>query len=73
MYIDSKSCNAIFIYNVCHISLQEGTVNSGSYVITPANYKGRNDPLTNDMQFGFLQINLTNPKQYSNLPITPLV
>lgn len=51
--------------------LQESTANSGSYVITPANFRSRFDERTNDMQFGFLQINLTNPSQYSGLDITP--
>ncbi|XP_011501466.1 PREDICTED: protein mesh [Ceratosolen solmsi marchali] len=53
--------------------IEEGAANSGVYVITPANFANRNDELTNDMQFGFLQINLTNPSQYSGLDITPVL
>nr|XP_016998391.1 protein mesh isoform X1 [Drosophila takahashii]XP_016998393.1 protein mesh isoform X1 [Drosophila takahashii] len=46
--------------------------NSGSYVITPSNYLNRNN-INRDMQFGFLQINLTQPDQYSGLAISPVL
>ncbi|KPU80188.1 uncharacterized protein Dana_GF16595, isoform C [Drosophila ananassae] len=46
--------------------------NTGSYVITPSNYLNRKN-VNRDMQFGFLQINLTQPDQYSGLAISPIL
>ncbi|XP_068155674.1 protein mesh isoform X2 [Drosophila tropicalis] len=46
--------------------------NTGSYVITPSNYINRNN-INSDMQFGFLQINLTQPEQYSGLALSPIL
>uniref|UniRef100_A0A0K8UMU0 Extracellular domains-containing protein CG31004 n=1 Tax=Bactrocera latifrons TaxID=174628 RepID=A0A0K8UMU0_BACLA len=51
-------------------SIEAGLTNTGSYVIYPKNYVNRNN-YNNDLQFGFLQINLTNPEQYSGLKISP--
>lgn len=45
--------------------------NNGKYVISPANFRNRDNPKNNDMQFGFLHINLTNPEDYSGLKISP--
>lgn len=45
--------------------------NTGSYTIAPANYRLRDNPRTVDMQFGFIQINLTNPEQFNGLAISP--
>ena len=42
--------------------------NTGAYTIIPANYRMRDNPRTVDMQFGFIQINLTNPEQ-SAIPV----
>lgn len=50
--------------------IEAGLTNTGSYVIYPRNYVNRNN-YNNDLQFGFLQINLTNPEQYSGLKISP--
>uniref|UniRef100_A0A0A1WDK4 Extracellular domains-containing protein CG31004 n=1 Tax=Zeugodacus cucurbitae TaxID=28588 RepID=A0A0A1WDK4_ZEUCU len=50
--------------------IEAGLTNTGSYVIYPKNYVNRNN-YNNDLQFGFLQINLTNPEQYSGLKISP--
>ncbi|XP_036324062.1 protein mesh isoform X2 [Rhagoletis pomonella] len=50
--------------------IEAGLTNTGSYVIYPNNYINRNN-YNNDLQFGFLQINLTNPQQYSGLKISP--
>ncbi|XP_061508064.1 protein mesh isoform X1 [Anopheles gambiae] len=47
--------------------------NTGAYTIIPANYRMRDNPRTVDMQFGFIQINLTNPEQYNNLRISPIL
>ncbi|EDW82985.2 uncharacterized protein Dwil_GK22555, isoform D [Drosophila willistoni] len=46
--------------------------NTGSYVISPSNYINRNN-INSDMQFGFLQINLTQPEQYSGLALSPIL
>ncbi|XP_020713696.1 protein mesh isoform X3 [Ceratitis capitata] len=51
-------------------TIEAGLTNTGSYVIYPNNYINRNN-YNNDLQFGFLQINLTNPEQYSGLKISP--
>lgn len=51
--------------------LEEQYTNTGVYVISPANFRLRNNPRNVDMQFGFIQINLTNPEQFSGLSISP--
>lgn len=50
--------------------LEPSLRNNGEYIIAPANYRMRQN-INNDLQFGFIQINLTNPNSYSGLPITP--
>lgn len=45
--------------------------NTGAYTIAPANYRLRDNPRNVDMQFGFIQINLTNPEQFNGLSISP--
>lgn len=50
--------------------LEPSLRNIGEYTIAPANYRMRQN-INNDLQFGFIQINLTNPNSYSGLPITP--
>ena len=51
--------------------LEEQITNTGVYTIAPANYRLRDNPRNVDMQFGFIQINLTNPEQFSGLRISP--
>lgn len=51
--------------------IESGITNTGTYTIAPANYRMRNNAATVDMQFGFLQINLTNPEHFSGLRISP--
>lgn len=41
------------------------------YSINPKNYRTRNNSLNNDMQFGFIQINLTNA--LNDFKITPVI
>lgn len=41
-------------------TIEEGVTNNGEYVISPANFRLRENPRTNDMTFGFIHINLTN-------------
>ncbi|XP_014210478.1 protein mesh [Copidosoma floridanum] len=53
--------------------LEPNLVNSGYATLTPANYKDNKNPYTNDMQFGFLMINLTDPKTYFGLDISPVL
>lgn len=50
--------------------LEPSLRNIGEYIIAPANYRMRQN-INNDLQFGFIQVNLTNPNSYSGLPITP--
>ncbi|XP_030370476.1 protein mesh isoform X2 [Scaptodrosophila lebanonensis] len=52
--------------------IEASYTNTGSYVINPSNYVNRNN-VNKDMQFGFLQINLTQPEQYSGLAISPVL
>ncbi|KAG7203627.1 hypothetical protein KM043_013662 [Ampulex compressa] len=52
-------------------SLENTTTNTGYYTITPAKYRNAYNPYQQDMTFGFIQINLTNPRQYSGLNISP--
>lgn len=52
-------------------NLDAGMTNTGVYVISPANYRNRDNNATRDMQFGFIQINLTNPEHFSGLRISP--
>lgn len=51
--------------------LETGTTNTGSYNIAPVNYRNRDNRKHVDMQFGFIQINLTNPEHFSGLSISP--
>ncbi|XP_043267709.1 protein mesh isoform X2 [Venturia canescens] len=53
--------------------LEENKVNDGSYTIVPATYRNRDNPFQIDMHFGFIQINLTKPSEYSGLDITPVL
>ncbi|KAJ8667861.1 hypothetical protein QAD02_009524 [Eretmocerus hayati] len=54
-------------------TLESSWNNRGEYTIIPSNYKDNDNPATNDMQFGFIQLNLTTPTQYSGLDITPVL
>ena len=51
--------------------IESGIINNGYYTIAPGNYRNRDNPKNNDMQFGFLHINLTNPQDFSGLLISP--
>lgn len=51
--------------------LESSATNTGVYVIGSGNYRNRDNRKQVDMQFGFIQINLTNPEQYSGLRISP--
>ncbi|XP_073816077.1 sushi domain containing 2 mesh isoform X4 [Musca autumnalis] len=52
--------------------IEAAASNTGQYIISPQNYINRNN-INNDLQFGFIQINLTDPQQYNNLKISPLL
>lgn len=52
-------------------NLDAGMTNTGVYIISPANYRNRDNNATRDMQFGFIMINLTNPEHFSGLRISP--
>lgn len=51
--------------------IEVGVANTGEYVINPQAYRNRDNIMHNDMQFGFLQINLTTPEVFKNVPISP--
>ncbi|XP_069696205.1 protein mesh isoform X2 [Periplaneta americana] len=53
--------------------LEESTVNTGSYVISPGNYRSRSNPATMNLKFGFIHINLTNPTQHAGLTVSPVL
>ena len=45
----------------------------GSYIIRPATYRDFYNPYQQDITFGFIQLNLTDPSQQTGLNITPYV
>lgn len=45
----------------------------GYYIIRPAKYRDEYNPYQQDLTFGFLQLNLTEPFQHTGLNITPYV
>ncbi|XP_076249642.1 sushi domain containing 2 mesh [Calliopsis andreniformis] len=51
--------------------LEVAYTNLGYYIIRPAKYRDENNPYQQDMTFGFIQLNLTEPNQYFSLNITP--
>lgn len=51
--------------------IETGVSNTGEYVINPQNFRNRENIMHNDMQFGFLQINLTTPEEYMGVTISP--
>lgn len=55
------------------LSLQETASNTGQYIISPSNYRLRDNLEQLDMQFGFIQINLTESTSYNGLEITPVI
>lgn len=55
-------------------TLAEGISNTGYYTISPGNYRDRDNRAVSDLQFGFLQINLTEPIPVNNVTkITPVI
>ncbi|XP_032523025.2 protein mesh isoform X1 [Danaus plexippus] len=53
--------------------IETGVANTGEYVINPQNFRNRDNIMHNDMQFGFLQINLTTPEIYKDVAISPVL
>jgi hypothetical protein len=53
------------------VMLQESAVNSGTYTISPGNFRSRSNPATDNLKFGFIHINLTNPAQHAGLTVSP--
>nr|H9JIQ1.1 RecName: Full=Protein mesh; Flags: Precursor [Bombyx mori] len=53
--------------------IEVGVANTGEYVINPQNFRNRENIMHNDMQFGFLQINLTTPEVFKGVPISPIL
>lgn len=53
--------------------IEESTVNSGSYIISPGNFRSRSNPGTDNLKFGFIHINLTNPTQHAGLTVSPVL
>ncbi|XP_034836554.1 protein mesh isoform X1 [Maniola hyperantus] len=53
--------------------IEMGVANTGEYVINPQNFRNRDNIMHNDMQFGFIQINLTTPEVYKGVPISPVL
>ncbi|XP_392408.3 protein mesh isoform X2 [Apis mellifera] len=52
-------------------TLERAYTNLGYYIIRPATYRDENNPYQQDMTFGFLQLNLTDPEQHTGFNITP--
>lgn len=58
--------------------LVDTTTNTGEYTLSPASYRNRDNIYTKDIQFGFIQINLTdsilvNPSTISGGSIIPVI
>ncbi|XP_059481831.1 protein mesh isoform X2 [Neocloeon triangulifer] len=53
--------------------LVSSVTNQGFYELTPASYKDFNDFMVNDLKFGFIQINLTDPMTYGEMPVNPVL
>ncbi|XP_034194646.2 sushi domain containing 2 mesh isoform X1 [Osmia lignaria lignaria] len=51
--------------------LEQGITNIGSYIIRPASLRNRTNRYQQDMNFGFIQLNLTDPMKQTGLNITP--
>lgn len=51
--------------------IEVGVSNTGEYVINPQNFRNRENIMHNDMQFGFIQINLTTPEVFKGVTISP--
>ncbi|XP_033329084.2 sushi domain containing 2 mesh isoform X1 [Megalopta genalis] len=54
-------------------ALETSYTNEGSYVIAPAKYRDVYNPYQQDMTFGFIQLNLTDPQQNTGLNISPVL
>ncbi|XP_072945598.1 protein mesh isoform X1 [Epargyreus clarus] len=53
--------------------IEVGVANTGEYIINPQNFRNRDNIMHNDMQFGFLQINLTTPEVFKGVSISPVL
>ncbi|RVE49675.1 hypothetical protein evm_005650, partial [Chilo suppressalis] len=53
--------------------IESGVANTGEYIINPQNFRNRDNIMHNDMQFGFIQINLTTPEVYKGISISPIL
>ncbi|XP_063831983.1 protein mesh isoform X3 [Ostrinia nubilalis] len=53
--------------------IEMGVANTGEYIINPQNFRNRDNLMHNDMQFGFLQINLTTPEIYKGVQVSPIL
>ncbi|XP_066998795.2 protein mesh isoform X2 [Anabrus simplex] len=53
--------------------LEDSTTNTGVYTIAPGNYRNRDNRAVSDCQFGFIQINLTQPETYQGLSVSPVL
>ncbi|XP_050672826.1 protein mesh isoform X1 [Leptidea sinapis] len=53
--------------------IEAGVANTGEYVINPQNFRNRDNIMHNDMQFGFIQINLTSPADIKGMAISPIL
>ncbi|XP_075235234.1 sushi domain containing 2 mesh isoform X2 [Lycorma delicatula] len=57
-----------------YIDLLEDSINNvGRYKIIPSFYQSRNNERVNDLRVGFIQINLTNPVQFGDLTVSPVL
>lgn len=51
--------------------IEQSTINSGVYVISPANFRLRDNANMTHFQFGFLRITLNDPRNTVGLPVGP--
>jgi len=53
--------------------IEESAVNTGTYTISPGNFRSRSNPRVDNLKFGFIHINLTNPATHAGLTVSPVL
>jgi len=53
--------------------IEQSAVNTGTYTISPANFRSRTNERIHNLRFGFIHINLTNPQSHAGLTVSPVL
>lgn len=70
-FLNMIICIGVLKVLTCQFKFQGSHTNTGSYIIRPANYRDKYNPDVQDIVFGFIKINLTDPTQYSGINLSP--